>query len=190
MKLSVIIPCKDEEGNVENLYYAIDETLKKIKYEAIFINDGSTDNTMNKLRELYEKDDKHVKVISFSRNFKKEAAMLAGLKHASGEYTAIIDGDLQQNPGYLLDMIDFLDKEKEYDEVAMVQKERKEDSKFMSFCKNAFYNLMNKLCDIELENVASDFRMFRKNVRDSILSLSEKKRFSKVIFSWVVFNVK
>ncbi len=190
MKLSVIIPCKDEEGNVENLYYAIDETLKKIKYEAIFINDGSTDNTMNKLRELYEKDDKHVKVISFSRNFRKEAAMLAGLKYATGEYTAIIDGDLQQNPNYLLDMINVLDNEKEYDEVAMVMKVRTQDSKIMAFFKNAFYNTMNKLCDIELENAASDFRMFRKNVRNSILSLSEKNRFSKGIFAWIGFNVK
>jgi len=190
MKLSVIIPCKNEEGNVASLYDAINTALKGVKYEAIFINDGSTDGTMAKLRELYEKDDRHVKVISFSRNFKKEAAMLAGLKHASGEYTAIIDGDLQQNPGYLLEMISFLDKEKDYDEVAMVQKERKEDSKFMAVCKNVFYNLMNKLCDIELENAASDFRMFRKNVRDSILSLSEKNRFSKGIFAWVGFNVK
>ena len=190
MKLSVIIPCKDEEGNVENLYHAIDEALKKIKYEAIFINDGSTDNTMNKLRELYEKDDKHVKVISFSRNFRKEAAMLAGLKYATGEYTAIIDGDLQQNPNYLLEMINVLDNEKEYDEVAMVMKVRTQDSKIMAFFKNAFYNTMNKLCDIELENAASDFRMFRKNVRDSILSLSEKNRFSKGIFAWIGFNVK
>jgi len=190
MKLSVIIPCKNEEGNVEGLFEAISGTLKKIKYEAIFINDGSTDNTMEKLRELYEKNMNHVKVISFSRNFKKEAAMLAGLKHASGEYTAIIDGDLQQNPDYLLQMIDVLDNEKEYDEVAMVQSERTEDSKFMRFCKNAFYNTMNKLCDVELENAASDFRMFRKSVRDSILSLSEKNRFSKGIFAWIGYNVK
>ncbi len=190
MKLSVIIPCKNEEGNVDNLYNAINGTLKGVKYEAIFINDGSTDGTMDKLREIYEKDVRHVKVISFSRNFKKEAAMLAGLKHASGEYTAIIDGDLQQNPDYLLQMIDVLDKEKEYDEVAMVQSERTEDSKFMTFCKNAFYKTMNKLCDVELENAASDFRMFRKNVRDSILSLSEKNRFSKGIFAWIGYNVK
>ena len=190
MKLSVIIPCKNEEGNVDNLYNAINGTLKGVKYEAIFINDGSTDKTMDKLREIYEKDVRHVKVISFSRNFKKEAAMLAGLKHASGEYTAIIDGDLQQNPDYLLQMIDVLDKEKEYDEVAMVQSERTEDSKFMTFCKNAFYKTMNKLCDVELENAASDFRMFRKNVRDSILSLSEKNRFSKGIFAWIGYNVK
>lgn len=190
MKLSVIIPCKNEEGNVANLYDAINSTLKGVKYEAIFINDGSDDGTMDKLREIYEKDVRHVKVISFSRNFKKEAAMLAGLKHASGEYTAIIDGDLQQNPDYLLQMIDVLDKEKEYDEVAMVMSKRTEDSKFMSLCKNAFYNTMNKLCDVKLENAASDFRMFRKNVRDSILSLSEKNRFSKGIFAWIGYNVK
>ena len=190
MKLSVIIPCKNEEQNLDSLYEAIDSTLKKVKYEAIFINDGSTDNTMNKLREIYEKDIKHVKVISFSRNFRKEAAMLAGLKHATGEYTAIIDGDLQQNPEYLLEMIQVLDNESEYDEVAMVMDERTEDSKFMSFCKNRFYSLMNKLCDIKLENAASDFRMFRRNVRESILSLSEKNRFSKGIFASIGFNVK
>jgi len=190
MKLSVIIPCKNEEGNVESLYEAINGTLKGIKYEAIFINDGSTDNTMEKLREIYDKDDRHIKVISFSRNFRKEAAMLAGLKHASGDYTAIIDGDLQQNPDYLLEMIEVLDKEKEYDEVAMVMSERTQDSKIMSFFKNAFYNTMNKMCDVQLENAASDFRMFRKNVRESIISLSEKNRFSKGIFAWIGFNVK
>ena len=144
MKLSVIIPCKNEAENLDSLYEAIDNTLKKIKYEAIFINDGSTDNTMDKLRDLYEKDVKHVKVISFSRNFRKEAAMLAGLKYATGEYTAIIDGDLQQNPDYLLEMINVLDNEADYDEVAMVMSERTEDSKFMSFCKKSFYNIMNK----------------------------------------------
>ena len=190
MKLSVIIPCKNEAENLDSLYEAIDNTLKKIKYEAIFINDGSTDNTMDKLRDLYEKDVKHVKVISFSRNFRKEAAMLAGLKYATGEYTAIIDGDLQQNPEYLLEMINVLDNEADYDEVAMVMSERTEDSKFMSFCKKSFYNIMNKLCDIKLENAASDFRMFRRNVRESILSMSEKNRFSKGIFAWIGFNVK
>ena len=190
MKLSVIIPCKNEEGNVENLYNSINETLKKVKYEAIFFFFFSTDNTMDKLRDLYEKDDKHVKVISFSRNFRKEAAMIAGLKYATGEYTAIIDGDLQQNPSYLLEMMDVLDSEKDYDEVAMVMNERTQDSKIMAFFKNAFYNTVNKLCDVRLENAASDFRMFRKNVRDSILSLSEKNRFSKGIFAWIGFNVK
>ena len=190
MKLSIIIPCKNEEGNVINLYKSLNSVLKKIKYEAIFIDDGSTDETLNRLKELYESDVSHVKVISFSRNFKKEAAIYAGLTHASGEYTCIIDGDLQQNPNYLLDMMKVLDEEKEYDEVAMVMSERTAESGFMAFCKNAFYNTINKLSEVKLENAASDFRMFRKNVKDAVLSLAEKNRFSKGIFAWIGFNVK
>ena len=190
MKLSVIIPCKNEEGNVSSIVEKIGKLLINIKYELIFIDDGSIDNTMNELRQLYEKDMKHIKVISFSRNFMKDAALLAGLEAANGEYTCIIDADLQQNPKYLLEMMDFLDKNKNYDEVAMVMKERREDSKFMAFCKNKFYALMNKLCDIHLENAASDFRMFRKGVKKALISLSERNRFSKGMFSWVGFNVK
>lgn len=190
MKLSIIIPCKNEEGNVINLYKSISSVLKKIKYEAIFIDDGSTDETLKRLKELYESDVSHVKVISFARNFKKEAAIYAGLTYASGDYTCIIDGDLQQNPNYLLDMMKVLDEEKEYDEVAMVMSERSAESKFMAFCKNGFYNTMNKLCDVQLENAASDFRMFRKNVKNAVLSLAEKNRFSKGIFAWIGFNVK
>ena len=132
----------------------------------------------------------HVKVLSFSRNFKKESAMFAGLQYASGDYTCIIDGDLQQNPQYLLDMMKFLDENKEYDEVAMVMKERKAESGFMAFCKKTFYKLIEKLSDIHFENAASDFRMFRKNVKDAIVSVSEYNRFSKGIFAWIGFNVK
>ena len=190
MKLSIIIPCKNEEGNVSGLYDKISETLKKIKYEIIYIDDGSTDGTMKELKKLYEKDMIHVKALSFSRNFKKEAAMLAGLRYATGEYTCIIDGDLQQNPGYLLQMLEVLDTEKDYDEVAMVMKERKAESGFMAFCKNLFYKFIDSISDVHFENAASDFRMFRKNVKDAILSLEENNRFSKGIFAWVGFNVK
>lgn len=190
MKLSVIIPCKNEEGNVLGLYQKIDNVLKGIKYEVIFVDDGSTDETIGKLREIYEKDMQHVKVISFSRNFKKEAAMYAGLKYASGEYTCIVDGDLQQNPKYFKDMMDFLDENKDYDEVAMVMKDRTVDSGFMKFCKKMFYGIIDKISEIHFENAASDFRMFRSNVRDAVVSLTERNRFSKGIFSWVGFKVK
>lgn len=190
MKLSIIIPCKNEEGNVALLYDKINSVLNKIKYEIIFVDDGSKDKTMEKLNELYKKDMIHVKVLSFSRNFKKEAAMLAGLEHATGEYTCILDGDLQQNPEYLLQMMNYLDENAEYDEVAMVMNKRKADSGFMAFCKKRFYGIMNKLSDIHFENAASDFRMFRSNVKRAILSLSEKNRFTKGIFSWVGFNIK
>lgn len=189
MKLSIIIPCKNEEGSITKLYEKLNEVLKDIKYEAIFIDDGSNDRTMEKLKKLYEEDMQHVKVLSFSRNFMKEAAMLAGLEHASGEYTCFIDADLQQNPKYLLEMYDFLENHKEYDEVAMVM-ENKNHRGIMSLGKDAFYKLMNKMCEVKLENAASDFRMFRSNVREAMIRLSEKNRFTKGIFSWVGFNVK
>ncbi len=190
MKLSIIIPCKNEEGNVNNLYEAISKVLTKKKYELIFIDDGSKDNTLKELRNLYEKDMQHIKVISFSRNFMKEAAIIAGLETSIGEYTCIIDGDLQQNPKYLLDMMTFLDENNEYDEVAMVMNKRNAESKFMAFCKKMFYKIMNNLCEINLENAASDFRMFRKNVKEALISLNERNRFSKGLFSWIGFNIK
>lgn len=190
MKLSVIIPCKNEENTVDKLYEDINKTLKGVKYEAIFVNDGSTDSTMDKLRELYEKDVRHVKVISFSKNFRKEAAILAGLRYATGDYTAIIDGNLEQNPEYLKEMIEVLDKEKEYDEVAMIPKERVNDSPAKARFRKRFYRMMNKLCNIDLENADTDYRLFRKNVKDAILSLSEKNRFSRGMFSWIGFNIK
>lgn len=190
MKTSIIIPCMNEENNILKIYKEINNVFKNQKYEIIFIDDGSKDKTLNNMKKAYEEDLEHVKVISFSRNFNKEAAILAGLRHAKGKYTCIIDGDMQQNPKYILEMIDILDKEEEYDCVAMVQEKRTEDSSFMSFCKNMFYKTMNKLCDIKLENAASDFRLFRENVRKAILSLSEKKRFTKGIFAWIGFNTK
>ena len=190
MKLSVIIPCMNEEGNVQGLYNKISETLKGKKFEMIYIDDGSKDNTLKKLREIYKNDTLHVKVLSFSRNFKKEAAMLAGLQHATGEYTCIIDGDLQQNPGYLLDMMNFLDENDDYDEVAMVMEDRSSYGGIMAFCKKAFYKLIDSLSEVHFENGASDFRMFRSNVRKAMVSLGEKNRFTKGIFSWVGFKVK
>jgi len=190
MKLSIIVPCKNEENNITELYKKISDALKDIKYEILFIDDGSVDQTMVKLRKLYEEDIQHVKVLSFSRNFMKEAAMLAGLEFASGEYTCIIDADLQQNPKYLLEMYQFLEENKNYDEVAMVMQNKNHTNSFMNIGKNTFYKLMNKLCDVKLENAASDFRMFRNNVKEAILLLSEKTRFTKGIFAWIGFHVK
>ena len=189
MKLSVIIPCKNEEGNIKLLYDKLSGVLMDLKYELLFIDDGSDDNTLFVLKELYKNDKKHIKILSFSRNFRKEAAMIAGIEHASGEYTCIIDGDLQQNPKYLLEMIEFLDNNSSYDEVAMVIKNRNE-GKIISFLKKMFYKTIDKLSDVHFEDAASDFRMFRKNVKKSIIELKEKNRFTKGIFSWIGFNIK
>lgn len=190
MKLSIIIPCKNEEGNIVKLHDKITKTLKKIKFETIYIDDGSTDKTLDKLKKLYEKDNKRVKVLSFSRNFKKEAAMLAGLEHATGEYTCIIDADLQQNPKYLLQMYDYLEKHEDCDIVGMYMSNRIDESKILKICKNAFYKVMNRLSEVQLEDATSDFRMFRTNVRNAILNLPEKNRFTKGIFAWIGFNAK
>lgn len=190
MKLSVIIPSYNEEGNVKGIYKSLSKTLENITYELIYVDDGSKDKTYKELEELYTKDKKHVRVISFSRNFKKEAAIYAGLSHSTGEYTCIIDGDMQQNPKYLVEMLDFLEKNSDYEQVAMVMKKRHVDNFIMKVSKKAFYFLIDKISDVHFESGASDFRMFRRCVLDAILSLTEKNRFSKGIFSWVGFNTK
>lgn len=190
MKLSVIIPSYNEEGNCKNVYKSLTKVLQNIEYELIYIDDGSKDNTYQELEELYNNDKSHIKVLSFSRNFKKEAAMYAGLCHSRGEYTCIIDGDMQQNPKYLIEMINFLDSNPNYEQVAMVMKKRKVDNFLMRFSKKCFYNLIDKISDIHFENGASDFRMFRRCVTDAIINLTENNRFSKGIFSWVGFNTK
>jgi glucosyltransferase len=190
MKLNVIIPCYNEEGNILLMHSKLTDTLKDLKYELIFINDGSKDNTDKKLEELYKQDKKHVKVINFSRNFGKDAAIYAGLSNSNAQYSVVIDADLQHNPKYLLDMMDFLDKNPEYDEVAMVNETRIKENFIIKFLKGCFYDFMNKLSDTKFHKGASDFRMFRKCVTEAIVSLGENNRFSKGIFSWVGFNIK
>ncbi|MBP5288480.1 MAG: glycosyltransferase family 2 protein [Clostridia bacterium] len=187
--ISFVIPCFNEEKNVSLFYDKVAETFQAdlSGLELIFVDDGSSDKTCDNLRELYEKHKDHIKVVSFSRNFGKESAMLAGLEKAIGEYTVIIDADLQQNPKYVLIMRDFLDEHKEYDIVCCVQEERKEG--FVSkFLKKSFYHIMNNLMEVDVKDATSDFRLMRRNVVDSILSLKESNRFSKGIFAWVGFN--
>lgn len=181
--LDIIVPCCNEEKNVKNFYDKTNEELKTIKHTFIFINDGSTDETLKELKNLYNQDKERVRIISFSRNFGKESALYAGLINSKGDYAAIIDADLQQNPKYLVKMYNFLKDNDEYECVAMCQKQVKK-----RFLQRCFYNIMNKLSDIHVENGASDFRMFKKEVVSSIISLCEKNRFSKGIFSYVGFN--
>lgn len=190
MKLNVIIPCYNEEGNISPLYEKLVETLKEIKYELIFVNDGSKDKTEEKIKEIYVKDKKHVRFINFSRNFGKDAAMYAGLKYAKAEYSVIIDGDLQQNPNYLLEMMKFLDENPEYDQVAMINKKRSSESALAKMLKNCFYAFINLISDTKFKNGVSDFRMFRTEMVKAIVSLEENNRFSKGIFSWVGFKTK
>ncbi len=184
MKLSVIIPLLDEEEVIEKFYKSISKILENKKCELLFINDGSKDNSLKILKNIYESNKECVKIISFSRNFGKESAIYAGLKASSGEYTCIIDADLQQNPKYILEMEDFLDNNQYYDEVCMQQKKDRKRKK-----QSLFYKLISHLSKIEFVEGASDFRMFRRTVLNAILEMTEINRFSKGIFSWIGFNV-
>ena len=190
MKLDIIVPAYNEEGNVKKLYEKIKDVLKKEKFRIIFVNDGSTDDTYKILKELYKEDKERVRVVNFSRNFGKEAAMYAGIEKSTAKYTAIIDADLQQNPKYLVEMLEFLEKNEEYDEVAMVNKDRSNYKGIAKWATRRFYKLMNSLSDVKFEEDASDFRMFRSYVRTAILKLSEKNRFTKGIFGYIGFKIK
>ena len=162
MKLSLVVPCYNEQDNVELFY---EETVKAFKgkdfdYEFVFVNDGSRDKTLEKLKKLYnEKTESNITVVSFSRNFGKESAIYAGIKNSTGDYISLIDADMQQRPEVVLEMMDILENEYEYDCVAAYQAKRKENSVMKGF-KSAFYKLINMLSEVELHADASDFRTF------------------------------
>ncbi|MBR7061288.1 MAG: glycosyltransferase family 2 protein [Eubacterium sp.] len=191
MDLSLIIPCYNEEKNIKKFF---DETQKAfetspINLEYVFVNDGSSDKTGEELKRLYENElSSNITVVSFSRNFGKEAAILAGLNNSTGEFTCIIDADLQQRPEIAREMLDVIRNNPETDCVCAYQNERSE-GKFISAMKGLFYKLMNEMAETKLKNGASDFRLFNSKVKNAVLSLGEYHRFSKGIFSWVGFNV-
>ena len=189
MKLSLIVPCYNEAENVYAFHDAVLEAFQGCgyEYELIFVDDGSKDATLYNLKKLYSEGKAPIKVISFSRNFGKEAGIYAGLEHASGEYITLIDADLQQRPEIVRDMVAFLDENSDYDMVAAYQ-DRRGEGKVLSFFKKSFYSVINKLSDVTLHNDASDFRTFRRGVAESVLKLGEYHRFSKGIFAWVGYK--
>lgn len=189
MEISVVVPCYNEAPTILEFHKLLTESLKKenLTYELIMVDDGSEDDTMEKLRSITKKD-KSVKVISFSRNFGKEAAMLAGLKHCNGKYVAIMDADLQHTPEVLLKMYDKLIKNPEYDVVASYKESRYDEKTIKRTLISLFYRINNFVSDVKLLPGASDFRIFKSTVKDAIVSLPEKTRFLKGIFAWVGFN--
>lgn len=190
VKHSLVIPCFNEEGNVEIFLGAAKEAMKGYtdNYELIFVNDGSRDKTGEVLKKIFENNkDTKIKIINFSRNFGKESAMFAGLEASSGEYTTIIDADMQQRPEVAVQMGRILDESPEYDMVAAFQEKRK-DNALLSKIKTSFYSVINKVSEVNLIEDASDFRTMRRNVVETIVSLKEYHRFSKGIFSWIGFN--
>ena len=191
MKLSLIVPCYNEAENVAAFQEAVITAFEgcNYAYEIIFVDDGSKDATLHNLKKLHKDQKCPVTVVSFSRNFGKEAGLYAGLQHAKGEYISLIDADLQQRPEIVRDMVAILDTEADIDVVAAYQ-DRRREGKVLSFFKRSFYAIINKLSTVKLQPDASDFRTFRRSVAESILQLGEHHRFSKGIFAWVGYNTK
>ena len=188
MLISAVLPCYNEEKVLSLTYGELSEELRKITddYEMIFVDDGSRDGTRGLLKEFAESD-AYVKYISFSRNFGKESAMLAGLRYSSGEYTVIMDSDLQHTPELIAQMLAY--GRQGYDQV-IAQRNRDGDKKLGSFMARAYYRLVDRLIDVELTDGIGDFRMLSRKALDSLLTMNEYNRFSKGLFSWIGFREK
>lgn len=191
-KISIIVPCYNEEESLPIFYKEIDKISKEMKvvdFEFLFINDGSRDKTLNILREMAKKD-KRVRYISFSRNFGKEAGMWAGLENANGDYVAIMDADMQDPPSKVKEMYDLLSKDKEYDCVGLYTVDHKDYSFFRRICTNIWYKLIAKISNNRQVPGVRDFRLMRRQMVDAILEMKEYNRYTKGIFSFVGFNTK
>ncbi len=190
--LSVVVPCYNEE---ENISYFYEEFIKNkeffdqedLDYEIIYIDDGSRDRTVEEIRKLHELDAK-VKMISFSRNFGKEAGLLAGLEAAKGDYVVAMDVDLQDPPSLLPEMFSYL--KEGYDSVATRRVNRKGEPVIRSFFARRFYSLMKKISKTEIVDGARDYRLMTRQMVDAILSMPEYNRFTKGIYGWVGFKTK
>ena len=190
MFLSIIVPCFNEEEMVERFYEEVLEHIAKnknfSKYEFIFIDDGSKDKTLSKIKKLREKD-KSVRYVSFSRNFGKEAGIYAGLKSSKGDLVVLMDADLQHPPSLFEKMSDLIVNEG-YDSVGAIRENRKGEGKIKSFLSRQFYKFINKISDTYIEENSTDYRMMTRDFVNSVLELSEYNRFTKGIFSWVGYK--
>ena len=190
--LSVIVPCYNEQEVVEDFYTEFMKLIpffdeKKIDVELLFIDDGSKDNTVKEIKRLREKDDR-VHMISFSRNFGKEAAIYAGLENSKGDYVVVMDADLQDPPALLPEM--FAGIEEGYESVATRRVNRKGEPVIRSFFAKMFYRIMRKISKADIVDGARDYRLMTRKFVDSVLKISEYNRFTKGIFGWVGFETK
>lgn len=186
--LSIVVPCYNEEESVKLFFGEVEKTLTDQKFEVIFINDGSTDNTLETIKYLANSHS-NVKYISFSRNFGKEAAIYAGLKNAFGDLVCVMDADLQHPPEMLLEMLSEMSTGK-YDVVAARRTSKKGEPRIKSFFSHRFYTVFNRVSNLQLVEGATDFRIMTRQVVDALMQLNEYNRFSKGLFQWVGFETK
>lgn len=188
--LSIIVPCYNEEQTIQIFYdevLKIKPQLKDMAVEFIFVNDGSSDNTLEVLQQLEKSDPEQVKYLSFSRNFGKEAALYAGLSHSKGKFITVMDVDLQDPPGLLPEMYELI-QTKKYDCIGTRRVSREGEPKIRSFFAKKFYKIINKISDVNIVDGARDYRLMTRQMVDAILELKEYNRFSKGLFSWVGFD--
>ena len=189
--ISIVVPCYNEFETIPFFYdevIKVTQQMNDVDFEFIFVNDGSSDKTIDKLKELAKKD-KKVRFISFSRNFGKEPAMYAGLQASKGDFVVIMDAYLQDPPSLLPDMYKTL-KTEDYDSVATRRSTRKGEPPIRSFFARLFYKLINKISETEMVEGARDFRLMNRKMTDAVLSLQEYNRFTKGIFCWVGYKTK
>lgn len=193
--ISVVVPCYNEQDVLPMFYEEITKVTDKMKeehgylnFEYLFVNDGSKDITLDILRDYSEKDSR-VRYVSFSRNFGKEAAMIAGLENAKGDYVVLLDADLQHPPEFIPQMYEYVSSGA-YDCAATRRISRKGQPKLLSFFARSFYKVINKISQTQIVDGAQDFRFMTRQMVDAIINMPEYSRFSKGIFSWVGFNTK
>ena len=188
MKTSLIIPCYNEEQALYPLYEALQAAMQQLQeysFELLFIDDGSSDGTLDVLKLLAQKDER-ITYLSFSRNFGKEAAMYAGFCNSTGDYAAIMDADMQDPPDLLPQMLEII--QSGYDSVATRRVSRKGEPVMRSFFAKMFYKIMNRISESDIVDGARDFRLMKRSMVDSIIAMSEYNRFSKGIFGWIGFK--
>ena len=192
--ISVIVPCYNEEVSLPFFYKEIQKVISHmqerypVEFELLFVDDGSRDDTLSIIKSFASKDPK-IKYLSFSRNFGKESAILAGLEHATGDYVALMDADLQDPPSLLTQMYETI-KEGTYDCIGTKRVDRKGEPPIRSFFARCFYKLINKISKTSIVDGARDFRLMTRQMTDAILNMPEYNRFSKGIFGWVGFKTK
>ncbi|MGO5547901.1 glycosyltransferase family 2 protein [Lachnospiraceae bacterium LCP19S3_B12] len=190
-KISLIIPCYNEEEALPIFYQAVNKMsmkLDKYSFEFLFVDDGSKDRTLEILQNLAEKD-KRICYLSFSRNFGKEAAMYAGFVNSEGDYVAVMDADMQDPPALLPEMVKYLESG-EYDSVATRRVNREGEPKIRSFFARKFYKIINKISDADIVDGARDYRLMKREMVDAIVEMGEYNRFSKGIYGWIGFRTK
>lgn len=192
-KIDIVIPCYNESKCVELIYNALKDLfsneLKAYSFSVLYIDDGSKDDTLDRIVSLSNREGSNVRYISFARNFGKESAIYAGLENADGDYIALMDADLQHPPHLLVDML-YAIEEEGYDCATARRVKREKESKIRNFLSNSFYHTINWATGMKLAPGMTDYRLMKKQVAEAIVSMREHERFIKGIYSWIGFNSK